>query len=160
MSEESLAVVREMNVAFNRGNGRWLEFYAPDAEFVMPPEWPEEPVHRGRESIAGLLSKLTAVFGAQHWHIERLIDAGDECVIVLARAHGKVQGKDIDQRIAAVQYVQAGQVVRQLTFFSWEEAAEMERAGMAMGSHSHSHPILAGLSAAEQSAGASEPDDD
>jgi hypothetical protein len=43
-------------------------------------------------------------------------------VIVLARAHGQVQGKDIDQRIAAVQYVQAGQVVRQLTFFSWEEA--------------------------------------
>jgi peptidoglycan/xylan/chitin deacetylase (PgdA/CDA1 family) len=35
-------------------------------------------------------------------------------------------------------------------FLSWEEAAEMERAGMAMGSHTHSHEILASLSAGEQ----------
>ena len=122
MSEESLAVVREMNEAFNRGNERWLEFYAPDVEFVMPPDWPDEPMHRGRESLARLLSTLTAVFGAQQWRIERLIDAGDDCVIGLARAQGQVEGKDIEQRIAAVHYVRAGKVVRQLTFFSWEEA--------------------------------------
>ena len=70
MSEESLAVVREMNEAFNRGNERWLEFYAPDVEFVMPPDWPDEPVHRGRESLARLLSTLTPVFGAQQWRIQ------------------------------------------------------------------------------------------
>lgn len=35
-------------------------------------------------------------------------------------------------------------------FLSWEEAAEMQRAGMAIGSHTHSHRILGHLSAAEQ----------
>jgi peptidoglycan/xylan/chitin deacetylase (PgdA/CDA1 family) len=35
-------------------------------------------------------------------------------------------------------------------FLSWAEVEEMERAGMAIGSHTHSHRILAGLSASEQ----------
>lgn len=37
-------------------------------------------------------------------------------------------------------------------FLSWEEAQEMERAGMAMGSHTHSHEILSSLSPADQKA--------
>lgn len=35
-------------------------------------------------------------------------------------------------------------------FFSWEEALEMEKAGMGIGSHTHSHRILAGLPGGEQ----------
>ncbi|MBX3210616.1 MAG: polysaccharide deacetylase family protein [Labilithrix sp.] len=35
-------------------------------------------------------------------------------------------------------------------FMSWEEAREMERGGMAIGSHTHSHGILANMSAADQ----------
>lgn len=35
-------------------------------------------------------------------------------------------------------------------FMSWEEAAEMQRGGMAIGSHTHSHRILGHLSADEQ----------
>jgi peptidoglycan/xylan/chitin deacetylase (PgdA/CDA1 family) len=35
-------------------------------------------------------------------------------------------------------------------FMTWEEAAEMQRAGMALGSHTHSHRILGVLSAEEQ----------
>jgi hypothetical protein len=36
-------------------------------------------------------------------------------------------------------------------FLSWCEAKEMSAAGMGIGSHTHSHPILARLSASEQS---------
>ncbi|MBX3206858.1 MAG: polysaccharide deacetylase family protein [Labilithrix sp.] len=39
---------------------------------------------------------------------------------------------------------------RERQFFSWDEAVEMERAGMGIGSHTHSHRILSGLSAEEQ----------
>ncbi len=35
-------------------------------------------------------------------------------------------------------------------FMSWDEASEMQRAGMAIGSHTHSHRILGHLSADEQ----------
>ena len=35
-------------------------------------------------------------------------------------------------------------------FFSWEEAREMLRGGMAMGAHSHSHSLMGGLSAERQ----------
>jgi peptidoglycan/xylan/chitin deacetylase (PgdA/CDA1 family) len=35
-------------------------------------------------------------------------------------------------------------------FISWDEAAEMQRSGMAIGSHTHSHRILGHLSADEQ----------
>jgi ketosteroid isomerase-like protein len=124
MSEENVAVVREMNIAFNRHDRHWLDFYAADVEYVMPPEWPEERVYRGREGLERLQAALEAVFAATAWEIERVIDAGEDCVIALAHMRGSVAGNDLDQRTAAVAYLRDGQITRQLTFLSWEDALE------------------------------------
>ena len=121
MSRENVELVREMNRAFNRHEDRWLDFYHPDVEYVMPPEWPEDHVYRGREALRGLLSALT-VFEGQEWRLERVIDVGEDCVVALASVHARIQGQVIDQRAAAVHYLREGKVIRQLTYSSWDEA--------------------------------------
>ena len=132
MSQENVAVVREMNLAFNAEDDAWVDFYDADVEFVMPPEWPEDRVYRGRDAVKGLSAALREVFGGQEWRIERLIDAGGDCVVALAHAHASLEGGALEQRIAAVHYVAGGKILRQLAFFSWEEAlsaAGVEDAG-------------------------------
>jgi ketosteroid isomerase-like protein len=124
MSRENVEIVREMNRAFNRHEDRWLDFYGSDVEYVMPPEWPEDRVYRGRESLRKLLFALREIFVGQEWRLERVIDVDDDCVVVLASVHASVQGGQLGQRAAAVHYLQGGQIVRQLTYFSWEEALE------------------------------------
>jgi len=117
-------IVREMNRAFNRQEDRWLDFYSSDVEYVTPPEWPEDRVYRGRESLRTLLSALREIFEGQEWRLERVIDVDDSCVVGLASVHASVQGGQLGQRAAAVHYLRRGQIVRQLTYFSWEEALE------------------------------------
>ena len=121
MSRENVEIVREMNRAFNRHEDRWLDYYDADVEYLMPLEWPEDHVYRGREALRGLLSALT-FFEGQEWRLERVIDAGEDCVVVLASVHARIQGQGIGQRAAAVHYLRAGKIVRQLTYFSWEDA--------------------------------------
>ena len=116
-----MEIVREMNRAFNRHEDRWLDFYDADVEYVMPPEWPEDRVYKGRESLRRLVSSLS-VFEGQEWVTERLIDVDDDCVVALARVRAGTQGGDVQQRIAAVTYLKGGKIVRQLTYFSWAEA--------------------------------------
>src|SRR5438445_8340873 len=101
-----------MNRAFNRHEDRWLDYYDADVEYVMPPEWPEDRVYRGREALRGLLSAL-AFFEGQEWRLERVIDVDDDCVVVLARVHASVQGGQLDHRAAAVHYLRGGQIVGQ-----------------------------------------------
>gem|GEM_PF-857949 len=124
MSQENVEIAWELNRAFNRHEDRWLDFYDSDVEYMMPPEWPDDRVYRGRESLRGLLSTLTRTFEGHEWVIERVIEASDDCVIALARIHASIQGGELGQKAAAVQYFRAGKIVRQLTYLSWAEALE------------------------------------
>src|SRR2546430_17598663 len=93
-----------MNRAFNRHEDRWLGYYDADVEYVMPLEWPEDHVYRGREALRGLLSALTFIEG-QEWRLERVIDAGEDCVVVLARVHARNQSHGNGQRATAAHYL-------------------------------------------------------
>jgi ketosteroid isomerase-like protein len=130
MSRENVEIVRELNLAFNRGEAGWIDFYDPDVEYVMPSEWPEDQVYRGREAVGRLSSAMAGTFEGHQWGLDRLIDAGEDCVVALHHAHGSIPGGgEVGQRVGAVIYLRDGKVVRQLTYFSWEEA--LRAAGVA-----------------------------
>jgi ketosteroid isomerase-like protein len=122
MSQENVEVVLAMNRAFNRHEDTWVDFYDPDAEYVMPADWPEESVYRGHEGLRRLLAAITAIFPEREWMMERVTDAGDDSVLVLAHVRANVAGQEVEQRIAALSYLDGGKIVRQLTYFTWDEA--------------------------------------
>jgi ketosteroid isomerase-like protein len=128
MSQAQLDALRELNAAFV-GGGDWIRFYDADAEFEMPPEWPEEPVYRGHDGIRKALQLWRENFDEYRWDEERLIEA-EACVVGLYRQRGRIKGAGtwIDQAIGCLWYFDDGKIVRARGFFSWEEA--MEAAGV------------------------------
>jgi peptidoglycan/xylan/chitin deacetylase (PgdA/CDA1 family) len=77
----------------------------------------------------------------------------DETVQSVLRAFSRTENADIEKYLAAVEEacdVPMPVLAEHRQFLSWDEAAEMSRAGMGIGSHSHSHRILGNLPASEQ----------
>jgi peptidoglycan/xylan/chitin deacetylase (PgdA/CDA1 family) len=82
-----------------------------------------------------------------------LSDGIDAAIRKVLRAYTRAENADVVRFLRAVEEacglaLPAEADDRQ--FMTWDEAAEMSRAGMAMGSHTHSHRILALLSRDEQ----------
>ena len=127
-SQEHLDTLRKLNAAFN-GGGDWIRFYAPEAEFQMPAEWPEEPIYRGHEGIRKGLRLWQENFDEYSWDEGRLVEA-DDCVVGLYRQRGRIKGAGtwIDQAIGCLWYFDDGKVVLARGFFSWDAA--MEAAGL------------------------------
>ena len=123
MSAEQLEILRALNRAFNSG-GDWPSFYAPDAELHMPADWPDDPVYYGLDGLHAALGAWRGGFDEYHWREERLIDAGDDCVVGLYyhRGRDKQGGAWIDQAIGRV-FTFAGEKIARLDgYFSWEAA--------------------------------------
>jgi peptidoglycan/xylan/chitin deacetylase (PgdA/CDA1 family) len=71
----------------------------------------------------------------------------------IIRLFSKAGNVDQDKFLAEVERACALEIPKEADeaqFFSWEEADEMQKGGMAIGSHTHSHRILNSLSADEQ----------
>jgi ketosteroid isomerase-like protein len=122
---QSVEIVREQIQAWNRRADGWVEFFDSDAEFHMPPEWPEDPVYRGHDGITRVDVLLAEGFNEFHWDIDRLIDAGD-CVVGLYHARGRIKegGTWLEQPIGAVSFLRDGKIVRMRSYLTWSEALE------------------------------------
>jgi ketosteroid isomerase-like protein len=128
MSEENVELVREVNAVFNDAPGdveRWLPYYEGDAEFHMPPEWPEGRVYRGHDGIRALANAWIGSFDEYRWDEERLIDEGD-CVVALWHHRGRARGTNVwlERQIGSVWYLRDQRIAKVLAFFSWVEALE------------------------------------
>jgi peptidoglycan/xylan/chitin deacetylase (PgdA/CDA1 family) len=83
------------------------------------------------------------------------IDRSDieTAIVSVLRAYTRAENVELAPYLAAVEKAcrmsLPGEAAER-QFLSWEEAAEMQLAGMAIGSHTHSHNILATLSDEEQ----------
>jgi ketosteroid isomerase-like protein len=129
MSQENVEAIRQMNDVFNErpdDASAWLRHYHPDAEFVTPPEWPEERVYRGHDGIARLARAWTRSLEDYHWDTKDLIDAGDDTVVGLFLHRGRLSGgvKWIEREVGAVWHLRDGKVARAESFFSWREALD------------------------------------
>jgi ketosteroid isomerase-like protein len=119
-----IEILERLNVAFNERADGWLDDYADDVEFVMPPEWPDDRVLHGPaevERVAGLWSENLDDYG---WDQERLIEA-DDCVVGLFRHRGRIRGTDqrVDAEVGALFYFDADdKIARVVSYGTWAEA--------------------------------------
>jgi hypothetical protein len=129
VSEAQLEVLHRLNAAFNE-RGDWLGFYHPDAEFHMPPEWPEDRLYRGAEGLRTVVRLWTENFDEYQWEEQRLIELPPDRVLGLYNMAGLIKqgGTRIDQAIGAIFRFRGEKIDRADAFFSWDAA--MKAAGV------------------------------
>jgi peptidoglycan/xylan/chitin deacetylase (PgdA/CDA1 family) len=77
----------------------------------------------------------------------------ESAIVSVLRAYTRAENVELAPYLAAVEEACGMSLpgeAEERQFLGWEEAAEMQRGGMAIGSHTHSHNILATLSDDEQ----------
>jgi ketosteroid isomerase-like protein len=133
MSEENVELVRWLFQAFQAamergdpGTGVDPEAFAEDFEWIVPTPLDGRSVWRGREGFLEFTRLWTEQF--EHWSIwiERVIDAGENRVVVLTRqsATGKGSGVPVELALGQVWELEAGRVARLTNYFGHAEALE------------------------------------
>jgi len=125
MSEQNVALVRQIYDAWDR-DGSAREFIAEGVEYVNPSYAVEPGTRRGRASFR----VVRETYEDFRVHIEEVLDAGGDDVLVLAHytASGRGSGISLEGEHAYVWTVRDGQAVRFQCFQSHREA--YEAAGM------------------------------
>ena len=121
MSDENVALVRRIYAAWDREESA-RDFISEDVEYVNPSYAVEPGVRRGRASFRALRD----TYDEFRLSVERVVDAGGEDVVVLARysALGRGSGVRIEGEQGYVWTVRDGQAVRFRWFQSHREALE------------------------------------
>ncbi len=106
-------LIRAGYAAFDRGDTDFLVAHSdPEIEVVEPPDLPDAKTHRGH---AGLIQSLRNKGGA--CHVERLIDAGRECVIVVVRGSSNGAPEEVHLHIG-----RDGKAIRWEIFHTLDDA--------------------------------------
>ncbi len=125
MSEDNVEIVRLLIEAWNVRAEGWVDAYASEAEFHMPPEWPGDSMYSGHDGIMRCAAELAENFDDARWEVDRLIDAGESVVVTLhVRRRIKSSGSWIEQPQGAVFDVRDRKIMRVRTYFSWAQALE------------------------------------
>jgi ketosteroid isomerase-like protein len=131
MSEEDVGLVQRLfegfQAAMERGEpGAGLDpaAFAEDFEWIVPTPLDGRSVWHGREGLIEFTRLWTEQF--EHWSIwiERVIDAGEDRVVVLTRqsATGKGSGVPVELSLGQVYELEAGRIARVRNFFGHAEA--------------------------------------
>jgi ketosteroid isomerase-like protein len=125
MSEQNVELVRRIYDAWSREESA-RDYIAEDLEYVNPSYAIEPGVRHGRRTL-GEIRKTYGDFAVQ---VDRIIDAGEEEVVVLGRysASGSGSGVPITGEQGYVWTVRGGQAIRFQWFQSHREA--MDAAGI------------------------------
>jgi ketosteroid isomerase-like protein len=133
MSEENVEVVRRLyDEHWACGDFAFAGFFDPEVEFArlgaegggVAGRW------RGLEEVwAGTLEYLSA-FADLRTEAERIIDLGDDRVLVLSRqsGRGKLSGAPIEHELGDLFTLHDGKVVR--GEFYWDRSEALEAAGL------------------------------
>ena|SRR5690242_15826169 len=126
MSQENVEVVQAVFDVFNReGIEAALGYFDPEVEWLGPPEWLEDHLYKGHDGMRRIASVWGENFDEYRLDLERLIDAGDD-VVVLVYQRGRIKGSGdiIEQPIGYEWRIRKGKTVRVQVHFSWEAALE------------------------------------
>jgi ketosteroid isomerase-like protein len=120
---DRIQILRRMNLAFNAREPDWTRPYSEDVEFVMPPDWPDDHVFRGREGIERVADLWEEQLDDYEWEEERLIEA-PECVVGLYRHRGRIHGTDqhVEAEVGALFHFSGDEIVRVVSFGKWADA--------------------------------------
>jgi ketosteroid isomerase-like protein len=121
MSQENVELVSRIYEAWGRKESA-RDLISSDVEYVNPSYAVEAGTRRGRRSFA-MVTDTYADFAP---HVERLIDAGGDQVVALARytASGRASGVPLEGEHGYVWTVRDGLAVRFQWFQSHQEALE------------------------------------
>jgi ketosteroid isomerase-like protein len=121
MSEQNVEVVRRIYEAWGREDSA-RDFIAADIEYVNPEYAVEPGTRRGRKSFAAVRDSYEDF----ELRIERIIDAGEEDVIVLAHytGTGRGSGVPVAGEHGYLWTIRDGLAVRFRWFQSHQEALE------------------------------------
>jgi len=125
MSRENVEVVRRMMDAFLQA-----DFETALASYDADVEWdgtnlPDGQVGRGHEAILNHMIRWADQWDEWNVEVERVIDAGEEQVVVFIRETGKSKsGLAMDELHAELYSLRDGKVVRRRGFSDPNEALE------------------------------------
>lgn len=121
MSEENVQLVRRIYAAWDSDESA-REFISADVEYVNPTYAVEGGTRQGRKSF----SVVRDTYEDFKTRVERVIDAGGDDVVVLARytASGRGSGVPLEGEHGYVWTVRDGQAIRFRWFSSHAEALE------------------------------------
>ena len=125
MSRENLEVVRRMWEAFLASDFQTaLSSYDPNVEWDGT-NLPDGRVGRGLDAIMDHITRWADMWENWHVEVERVIDAGDDQVVVFIREIGRsTTGLDMDERHGELYTVRDGRIVRRQGFSDPNEALE------------------------------------
>jgi ketosteroid isomerase-like protein len=128
MSKENVELVLSAVDAWNReGIEAVVPLAADDAVIHAFPEWPDDPIFRGKDGWRDLLNRWDEMLGDLVWESNRVIDTGDGVVQHLT-LHGKPMGSDmpIAQTLGlwTRDFRGDGTVGEAHFFLTWEEVSQ------------------------------------
>jgi len=121
MSRENVEVVEAIYEEWaNRRLGK--EFMAPDVRYINPPDALEAGTRRGAESF----NKIFGVYSEIRFEIDRLIDAGDDKVVMVGTMRGvaRATGIEMTRPNSHVWTIQGGKAISMQWFHTEPEALE------------------------------------
>jgi ketosteroid isomerase-like protein len=118
MSQENVAVVRQMYDAFHSGDAECaVDHFAPDVT-VDAPDHPDAQAGRGREALVRIIGSWVAAFDEWNEEIEEIRDLGDHVLVAAKqRGRGKGTGIETELRYALLYEVEDGKI-SSMTFYS------------------------------------------
>jgi uncharacterized protein len=124
VGEANVGALRRGYAALNRGDlSVVLDLLDPDIEWHEPATSLEAGTHRGRDSFERFLRGWLESFDGFRVEPERVIERGDELVVVVHQTGmGRSSGLPIETRLAHVWTVADGKAVR------WEAVPDHEAA--------------------------------
>jgi ketosteroid isomerase-like protein len=126
MPEENVEIVRRLFDAWNRSDfDAGLALCDSDVVIDRSRSLLDARVYRGIDEVAGFTADWTATWATTQWEIDKLIDAGDD-VVVLGRFHGRgvKSGAAVEATFAQVMTVRDGKLVRGVLFQTRADALE------------------------------------
>jgi ketosteroid isomerase-like protein len=129
MSQENVEIVRRLNEIMDReGVARVFDtaiaegLFDEDLEWVEDPSGPDAGTFTGVSAVQSLVANRLEAFHIEQ-QTDRLIDAGDDVVaLVRWRARGRASGAEAEMRLAMVNSLRAGKVVRVRFFLDQADA--------------------------------------
>jgi ketosteroid isomerase-like protein len=132
MSQENVEVVRRLNEIMDReGVGRVFDtaiaegLFDDDLEWIEDPTGPDSGTYTGLSAVRSLVEDRLEAFHIDQ-QTERLVDAGDDVVaLVRWRARGQTSGAEAEMRLAMVNSLRDGKIVRVRFFLNPAEALKV-----------------------------------
>lgn len=127
MSQQNVQVVRRWVEAWDRDDlTAWFEFLDSDVRWIPTPQRPEETSIRGHDQTCAFLHEWFAPWDSYTVHLDEIIDARDDVVVVVLRHVGRESrsGLEVDMSLPGVITLRRGKITEVRWFLEKRDALE------------------------------------